>query len=70
MVKMKLLNFFEFYELQWSRLLHFRSGMELDYWRIRNGKKKKDKIVRAEMGYCPFSKTESQHSRLSRHTAS
>ena len=28
MVKMKLLKFFELYELQWSRLLHFRSGRE------------------------------------------
>ena len=25
---MKLLKFFELYELQWSRLLHFRSGRE------------------------------------------
>ena len=25
---MKILNFFELYELQWSRLLHFRSGKE------------------------------------------
>ena len=26
---MKLLKFFELYELQWSRLLHFRSGREV-----------------------------------------
>ena len=37
-VKMKLLKFFESYELQWSRLLHFRSGRE-----ATGGLKKKKK---------------------------
>ena len=66
MVKMKLLKFFELYELQWFRLLHFKSDRE-----ATRGLKKKQrkKVVGAGMGYCLFSKIESQYSRLSRHTA-
>ena len=62
----RLIFFFELYELQWSRLLHFRSGRE-----ATGGleKKKREKVVGAGMGYCPFSKKkkieiESQYSRL------
>ena len=62
---MKLLKNFELYELQWSRLLHFRSGREA----TGGLEKKKGKFVGAGMGYCPFSKIKSQYSRLSRHTA-
>ena len=60
---MKLLKFFELYELQWSRLLHFRSGRE-----ATGGleKKKREKVVGSGMGYCSFSKIESQYSKLSR----
>ena len=54
-VKMKLLKNFELYELQWSRLL-FRSGREA----TGGLKKKKEKVARVGMGYCPFSKIESQ----------
>ena len=58
---MKLLKNFELYELQWSRLLHFRSDRE-----ATGGleEKKKEKVVGAGMGYCPFFKIESQYSRL------
>ena len=58
---MKLLKIFELYELQWPRLLHFRSGRE-----ITRGleKKKKEKVAGAGIGYCLFSKIESQYSRL------
>ena len=58
---MKLLKFFKLYELQWSRLLHFRSGRE-----ATGGleKKKREKVVGAGMGYCPFSKIESQYTSL------
>ena len=55
---MKLLKNFELYELHWSRLLHFKSGREA----IRE--KKIEKVVGAGMGYCQFSKIESQYSRL------
>ena len=58
---MKLLKFFELYELQWSRLLHFRSGREATGGL---GKKKKEKVAGAGMGYCTFSKIESQYNRL------
>ena len=64
MVKTKLLKFFKLYELQWSRLLHFRRGREA----TGGLEKKKEKVVGARMGYYPFSKIESQYSRLSRHT--
>ena len=78
---MKLLNFFELYELQWYRLLHFRSSGEATGGLEK--KKKREKVAGVGMGYCPFSKIESQysrlycgtqqaeqaHSRLSRHTA-
>ena len=57
---MKIFKFFELYELQWSRLLHFRSGKEA----TRGLKKKKEKVTGAGMGYCPFSRIESQYSRL------
>ena len=59
---MKLLKFFELYELQWSRLLHLTSGRE-DTGGLEK-KKKKEKVAGARMGYCPFSKIESQYSRL------
>ena len=52
---MKLLKFFELYELQWSRLLHLRSGREATGV-LENFKKKKEKVAGAGMGYCPFSK--------------
>ena len=54
------LKFFELYELQWSRLLHFRSGREA----TRGLKIKKEKVAGAGMGYCPFSKIESQYNKL------
>ena len=54
---MKLLKFFELYELQRSRLLHFGSGREA----TGGLKKKREKVVGAGMGYCPFSKIESQY---------
>ena len=57
---MKLLEIFELYELQWSRLLHFRSGRQA----TGGFKKKREKVVVAGMGYCRFSKIESQYSRL------
>ena len=76
---MKLLKIFELYELHWSRLLHFKSGRE-----ATGGleKKNREKVAGTGMGYCPFSKIESQynrmycgtqqakqaHSRLSKHT--
>ena len=59
---MKLLKFFELYELQWSRLLHFRSGREATEGLEK--KKKREKVAGAGMGYCPFSKIESQYNRL------
>ena len=40
---MKLLKFFELYELQWSRLLHFRSGREATEGLEKRMKKKKGK---------------------------
>ena len=61
---MKLLKFFELYELQLSRLLHFRSGREATGGLEKKKKKKIEKVARVEMGYCPFSKIESQYSRL------
>ena len=54
----------ELYELQWSRLLHFRSGREATGGLEKKNKKKMEKVARAGMGYCPFSKIESQYSRL------
>ena len=59
---MKLLKNFELCELQWSRLLHFRSGREATGEKKR--KKKREKVAGAGMGYCPFSKIESQYNRL------
>ena len=61
---MKLLKIFELYELQWPRLLHFRIGREA----TGGLEKKREKVAGVGMGYCPFSKIESQHGRLSRHT--
>ena len=58
---MKLLKVFELYELQWSRLLHFRSGREPTGGL---GKKKREKVAGAGMGHYPFSKIESQYNRL------
>ena len=60
MVKMKLLKNFELYELQWSRLLHFRSGREA----TGGLEKKREKVVGVGMGYYLFSKIESQYNRL------
>ena len=54
-VKMKLFKIFELYELQWSRLLHFRSGREA----TGGLEKKEEKIAGAGMGYCPFYKIKS-----------
>ena len=59
---MKLLKNFELYELQWSRLVHFRSGKEATGGLEK--KEKKEKVAGVGMGYCPFSKIESQYSRL------
>ena len=52
MVKMKILKFFELYELQWFRLLHLRSGRET----TGGLEKKKEKVAGAGMGYCTFFK--------------
>ena len=60
---MKLLKFFELYELQWSRLLHLRSGREVTGV-LEKKKKKREKVVGAGKGYCPFLKIESQYRRL------
>ena len=70
---MKLLKFFELYELQWSRLLHFRSGRE-----ATGGFKKKKKgkrLLELEWATAHFLKLNHNtigcivaHSRLSRHT--
>ena len=61
---MKLLKFFKLYELQWSRLLHFRSGREAMGGLEKKRKKKRKKVAGVGMGYRPFSKIESQYSRL------
>ena len=55
---MKLLKFFELYELQWSRLLHFKSRREATGGLEK--KKKREKVAGAGMGYYPFSKIQSQ----------
>ena len=69
---MKLLNFFELYELQWSRLLHFRSGREA----TRGLEKKEGKrLLELEWATAHFLKLSHNktgcfvaHRRLSRHT--
>ena len=69
---MKLLKFFEFYELQWSKLLHFRIGME-----ATGGleKKKGKRLLELEWATAHFLKLNHNtagcivaHSSLSRHT--
>ena len=75
MVKMKLLKFFELYELQWSRLLHFRSGREA----TGGLEKKRKRLLELEWATAHFLKlshntagyivAHNRLSRLSRHTA-
>ena len=70
---MKLLKFLSC--MNCSGLGYCISGVA---WRLLEGKKRREKVVAAGMGYCLFSKIESQysrltcivaHHRLSRHTA-
>ena len=74
MVKMKLLTIFELYELQWSRLLHFKSGREASGG-IKNKKIKRKTLLELEWATAHFLKLSHNtagcivaHSRLSRHT--
>ena len=48
---MKLLKIFELYELQWSRLLHFRSGREATGGL---GKKKGKRLLELEWATAHF----------------
>ena len=48
--------------MQWSRLLHLWSSKEAIG--DKKKKKKREKVARAGMGYCPFSKIEQAHNRL------
>ena len=66
------LKFFELYELQWSRLLHFRSGREA----TRGLKKKRKRLLELEWATAHFLKLSHNttscivaRSRLSGHTA-
>ena len=51
---MKLLKFFELYELQWSRLLHFRSGREATRGIEKKNEKKKGKGCWSWNGLLPI----------------
>ena len=82
---MKLLKFFELYELQWSRLLHFRSGREAIGGLEKKKKKKGKRLLELEWATAHFLKLSHNtagcivahsrlscivaHSRLCRHTA-
>ena len=72
MVKTKLLKNFELYELQWSRLLHFRSGIEATGGLEKN-KNKRKRLLELEWDSAHFLKSSHNiagcivaHSRLSR----
>ena len=71
---MKLLKIFELYKLQWSRLLHFRSGREATGGLEK--KKKGKRLLELEWATTHFLKLSHNttgcivaHIRLSRHTA-
>ena len=71
---MKLLKFFELYELGWSRIIHFRSGREATRGLEKKKKKKGKLLLELEWAIAYFLKLSHNtagcimaHSRLSRH---